>query len=209
MQPPTIKIQEHVPLAPYTTLGIGGPARYFCEITTQGELLEVVAFARMQGLPIFTLGGGSNLLVSDKGFDGLVLHLAITAPIVSTEEGAYLRYEVAAGVDWDHFVHHVCEQEVAGVECLAGIPGLVGGTPVQNVGAYGQEVAETIESVTALDLNALAFVITACSALASQVPGRFSFSSLTVASPTSTRPEGCDWPFAAWNVLMAVMVLFP
>ena len=121
-------------------------------------MLEAVAFARTQGLPIFTLGGGSNLLVSDKGFDGLVLHLAITAPIVSTEDGAHLRYEVAAGVDWDHFVYHVCEQGIAGVECLAGIPGLVGGTPVQNVGAYGQEVAETIESVTALDLDTLAFV---------------------------------------------------
>lgn len=158
VQPSAIEIQEHVPLAPYTTLRIGGPARYFCEVTTQGELLEAVAFARTQGLPIFTLGGGSNLLVSDKGFDGLVLHLAITAPIISIEDGAYLRYEVAAGVDWDYFVHHVCEQGIAGVECLAGIPGLVGGTPVQNVGAYGQEVAETIESVTALDLDTLAFV---------------------------------------------------
>jgi UDP-N-acetylmuramate dehydrogenase len=151
-------MQEFVSLAPLTTLGIGGPARFLARITTEEELLEAIGFARSRSLPLFVLGGGSNLLVSDAGFDGMVVQIALTgAPEVeATAEG--LLYTVPAGNDWDGFVRSVCEQGVGGVECLAGIPGLVGGTPVQNVGAYGQEVAETITAVRALDLETLEFV---------------------------------------------------
>jgi UDP-N-acetylmuramate dehydrogenase len=154
---PIINIQENHLLAPYTTLRIGGPARFFCEVTTEAELLEAVAYARQQALPIFVLGGGSNLLVSDRGFDGLVLHMAITTPTQFHTGADTLEATVAAGTDWNAFVLSICEQGTTGVECLAGIPGSVGGTPVQNVGAYGQEVAETITSVRALDLESLAF----------------------------------------------------
>ncbi len=151
-------MQQNIPLAPLTTLRIGGPARFFCEVTSEAALLEAVAFARQQALPIFVLGGGSNLVVSDRGFDGLVLHIAFDRPIVPVTVGDRIEYAVAAGVEWNTFVLAVCEQGISGVECLAGIPGTVGGTPVQNVGAYGQEVSGSIASVRVLDLDAMQFV---------------------------------------------------
>jgi UDP-N-acetylmuramate dehydrogenase len=149
-----VEIRERVPLAPYTTLGVGGSAQFFAAVTTTAELLEAVRFGRERGLAIFILGGGSNLLVSDAGFDGLVVQVAIAGPVVRTGD----EVEVPAGMDWDRFVREMCEAGLSGVECLAGIPGLVGGSPVQNIGAYGQEVAETIVAVTALDLESMAMV---------------------------------------------------
>jgi UDP-N-acetylmuramate dehydrogenase len=155
---PTLDIQEHVPLAPYTTLRIGGPARYFCQVTSEAALLEAIHSARQRGLNLFVLGGGSNLLIGDAGFDGLILHIAIDTSIHTTSTARHIDYRVPAGLDWNTFVLQVCEQGISGIECLAGIPGSVGGTPVQNVGAYGQEVAETIHTVRALDLETLTFV---------------------------------------------------
>lgn len=154
-----IHVQEQVLLAPYTTFRIGGPARYFCEVRGEAELVGAVEFARERGLRVFVLGGGSNLLVGDEGFDGLVIHVAIDDPVVSSPDGRFADYVAAAGMDWDAFVLQMCEQGISGVECLAGIPGLVGGTPVQNVGAYGQEVATTIIGVRAFDLEAMKFVV--------------------------------------------------
>ena len=154
---PTIHIQEQVPLARYTTFRIGGPARFFCEIKAEAELLEAVSFARQRNLPLFVLGGGSNLLISDNGFDGLVLHIAVSMPTQINSAANYLDVAAAAGTDWNAFVLEICEQGIGGVECLAGIPGSVGGTPVQNVGAYGQEVGNTITHVRALDLETLTF----------------------------------------------------
>lgn len=158
MQTLTISIQEQVLLAPYTTFRIGGPARYFCEVTSEAELLQAVQFARQHNLAVFVLGGGSNLLVSDNGFDGLVIHIAINNPLESTIDGNSGDFIVTAGTDWNAFVLHVCQQGIGGIECLAGIPGSVGGTPVQNVGAYGQEVANTITAVRAFDLETTDFV---------------------------------------------------
>jgi len=151
-------MQENVPLAPLTTLRIGGPARFFARIDTEAALLEAVGFARSRELPLFVLGGGSNLLVADGGFDGVVLQIALAGAATVVPSADAVEYSVPAGNDWDGFVRSVCEQGIAGIECLAGIPGLVGGTPVQNVGAYGQEVAETITGVRVLDLNSLEFV---------------------------------------------------
>jgi UDP-N-acetylmuramate dehydrogenase len=153
----SLQILESVSLAPYTTLQIGGPARFFCEVTSEAELLEALAFAHQRSLKIFVLGGGSNLLVEDGGFDGLVIHIDLRTPMRSYSAGNDLDVTVAAGTDWNAFVLSICEQRISGVECLAGIPGTVGGTPVQNVGAYGQEVAETIREVRVLDLESLAF----------------------------------------------------
>ena len=148
-------LQENVALAPLTTFRIGGPARFFVEAATAGEVQEAAAFAHAQDLPLFVLGGGSNLLVSDSGWPGLVLKVA-TAGIEQRSghdhEGNVL-FDVGAGESWDRFVSHAVMAECAGVECLSGIPGSVGGTPVQNVGAYGQEVSQTIESVEVLDLQ--------------------------------------------------------
>jgi UDP-N-acetylmuramate dehydrogenase len=147
-----MEFREYVTLAPYTTFKIGGPARWFAEAGSEAEILEAVEFARERGLPLFALGGGSNLLVSDAGFRGLVLRVALKG-IERQGDG----FDVAAGEDWDGFVSHAVEREYAGVECLAGIPGTVGGTPIQNVGAYGQEVAETVTRVRVLNLASLKF----------------------------------------------------
>jgi UDP-N-acetylmuramate dehydrogenase len=141
-----VEILEQVPLAPLTTLGIGGPARYFVEARSGDDICDALAFAREQEVEVFVLGGGSNLVVADEGFPGMVIHIVITG---IDKQGH--RYTVGAGENWDTFVAHAVEQNAAGVECLSGIPGTVGGTPVQNVGAYGQEVSETITAVEALD----------------------------------------------------------
>ncbi len=149
-------IQEKVPLAPLTTLCVGGEARYFAEIRREDELSGALEFAKSGGLPIFILGGGSNLVVADSGWPGLVLKIAvggIATPNLKEATGNSVLFTVGAGVSWDDFVAQAVVQNCAGVECLSGIPGSVGGTPVQNVGAYGQEVSETIESVRALDLS--------------------------------------------------------
>jgi UDP-N-acetylmuramate dehydrogenase len=154
-------IQEKVPLAPLTTLQVGGEARYFAEIKREDELREAVSFATSRDLPLFILGGGSNLVIADSGWPGLVLRIAIggiTTPELSAAtpndaKSTAVLFSVGAGVNWDDFVAQTVVQNGAGVECLSGIPGSVGGTPVQNVGAYGQEVSDTIESVRAFDLQ--------------------------------------------------------
>ena len=145
-------LREQVSLAPHTTFGIGGPARYFVEATDEGSVLEAVRYARENRLPLFVLGGGSNLLVSDVGFPGVVLHIAMMG---IEQEGNLFR--AAAGENWDNFVSLAIDRGYGGIECLAGIPGTVGGTPVQNVGAYGQEVSTTITTVRILDRNHLTF----------------------------------------------------
>src|ERR1022692_554801 len=153
-------IMENTALAPFTTFGIGGPARWFVEAASEDDIAEAAGWAREHGVELFVLGGGSNLLISDAGFDGLVLRVGLrgieTAP--AAEETGQTIYHAAAGEDWDGFVERVVQGGCAGIECLAGIPGTVGGTPVQNVGAYGQEVASAIELVRAFDLEQRAFV---------------------------------------------------
>jgi UDP-N-acetylmuramate dehydrogenase len=145
-------ILENVPLAPLTTLQVGGPARYFIEATTSAGVREAVDFARSQQLALFVLGGGSNLVVSDAGWPGLVLKIALSG-INHRHQRPYAVFEAAAGEDWDRFVAMAVAHNCAGIECLSGIPGSVGGTPVQNVGAYGQEVADTIDAVHVFDLR--------------------------------------------------------
>ncbi len=145
-------IQENVPLAPLTTMQVGGPARYLADAASEDDVREAVDFARAKELPLFVMGGGSNLLVADSGWPGLVLKVAISG-VTKQEDGGAAVFDAGAGVDWDAFVAQAVANHCAGVECLSGIPGSVGGTPVQNVGAYGQEVSETIESVRALDLR--------------------------------------------------------
>ena len=151
MTPPDIEIRETVPLAPLTTLGVGGHARFFVKASSVAEVERAVVFARDRGLELFVLGGGSNLVVSDRGFDGLVVQIAIEG-VEESRSGDQVRFDVGAGVGWDDFVAQSVARGCGGVECLSGIPGSVGGTPVQNVGAYGQEVSERIVSVLAYDL---------------------------------------------------------
>ena len=143
-------IQENVPLSPLTTLRIGGPARFFVEARGEDEMLEAFSFAGRRGLPLFILGGGSNALVADEGFPGLVVHVALKG-VTWRDEDDEVVVTALAGEDWDELVSQCVERDLAGIECLSGIPGSVGGTPIQNVGAYGQEVSETIASVRAFD----------------------------------------------------------
>jgi UDP-N-acetylmuramate dehydrogenase len=141
-----MEFQQYVSLAPFTTFEIGGPARWFAEATTEADIEAAVDFANARKLRLFVLGGGSNVLVSDAGFDGLVLHIGLRGV---NHNGGTL--SAAAGEDWDALVVRSVDAGLAGMECLSGIPGTVGGTPVQNVGAYGQEVSRTIRTVRVLD----------------------------------------------------------
>jgi UDP-N-acetylmuramate dehydrogenase len=145
-------ITENVPLAPLTTLKVGGPARYFVEAQTFAEVSQAVEFSRSRSLPLFVLGGGSNLVISDAGWHGLVLKIGISG-INHSDGRDEVIFEAGAGEEWDKFVGFVVTHNCAGIECLSGIPGSLGGTPVQNVGAYGQEVANAIDSVLTLDLQ--------------------------------------------------------
>jgi UDP-N-acetylmuramate dehydrogenase len=141
-----VTVQHDVPLAPLTTLGIGGSARNFIRVMTAGELADAVKSDDR----ILVLGGGSNLVVGDAGWPGLVVHLALPGVDIARRDDHAI-VTAAAGVVWDDFVAQMVDAELSGVECMSGIPGLVGATPMQNVGAYGQEVADTITRVRALD----------------------------------------------------------
>ena len=147
-----MKLEENIPLAPLTTFKVGGPARYFLAAQSEDEVRAGAFWARQRDLPLFVLGGGSNLVVSDAGFSGLVIRVALCG-VAQRDEAAKRVFEVAAGEGWDEFVARTVAQNCAGIECMSGIPGTVGGTPVQNVGAYGQEVADSITSVSVFDLK--------------------------------------------------------
>jgi len=140
-------LERDVPLAQFTTIGVGGPARLFSRASTVDELRAALDWSDGR---IFILGGGSNLLIADEGFDGLVIRIDLRGITVESED-EYAMVKVAAGEPWDAFVRFAVQNGWAGIECLSGIPGLTGATPIQNVGAYGQEVSETIARVEVLD----------------------------------------------------------
>ncbi len=141
---------EHIELASLTTLGIGGPARYFINADSENTVVEAIRDARDRNIPVFILGGGSNLLMADAGFPGVVIKIGL-AGLEWEESGGGMLVGAGAGEDWDRLVRLCVERDLAGIECLSGIPGSVGGTPVQNVGAYGQEVSDVIVSLRAYD----------------------------------------------------------
>jgi UDP-N-acetylmuramate dehydrogenase len=155
----SLSIKDDVPLAPLTTLELGGPARHFVEATSDAVVVEALAWAEARGLPVFVLGGGSNVVVGDAGFPGLVLRVTSRGRAFAPSGPGETLATVAAGEPWDGFVAGAVERGLAGVECLSGIPGLAGATPIQNVGAYGQEVSDTIRSVRAFDRRARRLVV--------------------------------------------------
>ena len=144
-------LRHDVPLAPYTSLELGGPAAFFLEASSIADAQEALGWARRRGVPLFILGGGSNVLVPDEGFDGLVLAVRWKAVTASPEGETLGLLRVAAGEVWDEVVARSVREGWQGLECLSGIPGLAGATVVQNVGAYGQEVSETVSSVDVID----------------------------------------------------------
>ena len=137
-------------LSRYTTFHLGGPAAEFVTATTEAEIIEAVTAADVAGKDVLVLGGGSNLVVADAGFPGTVIKLATTGVSAEPVEGG-VRVTVAAGETWDDFVTTAVDKGWSGVEALSGIPGSVGATPIQNVGAYGQDVSQTITSVKVFD----------------------------------------------------------
>ena len=147
-----MQIQENIPLAPLTTFKVGGPARYFVDAATEAEVKNAIAYAAERQLPLFVLGGGSNLVISDDGWPGLVLKISIDGIHSCSARGSRY-FQAGAGAHWDTLVAQTVAEKCAGVECLSGIPGSVGGTPIQNVGAYGQEVSQTISYVRVLEIS--------------------------------------------------------
>ncbi len=142
--------RENVPLAERTTLEVGGPARWHALAHTPAELADHLRQAALRGLPTLVLGGGSNLLVADAGFPGLVVEF-LADRIQTLSANGQVRLRVEAGAVWDQLVAHTVAEGLAGLECLSGIPGRVGAAPIQNIGAYGQEVAERLETVLAVE----------------------------------------------------------
>jgi UDP-N-acetylmuramate dehydrogenase len=145
-----LSIREHVSLAPFTTLGVGGDARWFARVSTSDEVRAADAWCRARGVTLTVLGGGSNLVIADEGIKGLVLQCDVHGIAFEDRDGV-TRVRAGAGEDWDALVAGAVARDLVGVECLSGIPGTVGGTPVQNVGAYGQEVRQTVREVVAFD----------------------------------------------------------
>jgi|AntRauTorckE6833_2_1112554.scaffolds.fasta_scaffold11152_2 UDP-N-acetylmuramate dehydrogenase len=148
----SLQIQERIALAAHTTLHVGGVADYFCVVRSAAELTQALQFAAKQSVPVFVLGGGSNVLFPDEGYRGLVIHNAIVGQQVAVQANDVL-VQVGAGEQWDAFVAQMCEQGYWGIENLSAIPGSVGATPIQNVGAYGVEVADVIQVVTAMRVD--------------------------------------------------------
>jgi UDP-N-acetylmuramate dehydrogenase len=146
-----------VPLAPLTTLRIGGAASRLVDLESESDVVDAERDATARGEPVFVLGGGSNVVVADEGFPGLVARVALRGVHVS-RAGDRTRVDVAAGESWDALVARAVDEGWRGVECMSGIPGLVGATPIQNVGAYGQEVSDTLIGVRVFDRESSAFV---------------------------------------------------
>ena len=144
------EIHENVPLAPSTTTQLGGRARYWAVAGTVEHLRYCLEWARRMDLEVQILGGGSNILFADAGYDGLVVKVSLRG-IGFSELGDGIRVRAGAGEDWDQLVAACVGRGLGGFECLSGIPGLVGATPIQNVGAYGQEIKDTVLAVNALD----------------------------------------------------------
>lgn len=140
-----------------TTFKTGGNIKHFFEVKSDIEIVEAVKFAKTNNLPIFIIGGGSDILVSDKDFDGMVIKF-IGDKILFTDHGSLFTATAQAGAVWDDLVKLCVENNLQGIECLSGIPGTVGGAPIQNLGAYGQELKDTFVSLTAYDIDNEKFV---------------------------------------------------
>ena len=152
-----MRVLSDVPLAPLTTLQVGGSAARMAELSSEDDVREAVADADVRGEPLFVLGGGSNVVIGDGRFAGLVARMAIRGIDVRAE-GDRVVVDAGAGEDWDELVARAVAEGWRGVASLSGIPGLVGATPIQNVGAYGEEVADTVAGVRAFDRTSGAFV---------------------------------------------------
>jgi UDP-N-acetylmuramate dehydrogenase len=146
-----VTVGDQAALSGYTTLGLGGPARRLLEAVTEADIVTAVADADTRGEPVLVLGGGSNLVIADEGFPGAVIRIASQGVRQEPGPDGAVDVTAAAGEDWDGLVADCVASGLAGLECLSGIPGLTGATPIQNVGAYGQEVSGVITGVRGYD----------------------------------------------------------
>ncbi|MFO0703044.1 MAG: UDP-N-acetylmuramate dehydrogenase [Candidatus Andersenbacteria bacterium] len=146
-----MKIQENISLAPLTTFNVGGPARYFVDVADEFDLRNALTFAKENTLPVLILGGGSNVLISDEGWPGLVVHVALRG-LDAKLDGEAVHVTAAAGEPWDSVAKRACDEGWIGIEALSGIPGSVGGAVVQNAAAYGQALQDVVESVRAVEV---------------------------------------------------------
>lgn len=152
-------IHTDIPLKNYTTMRLGGNARFMTEVHTSDELQTVVRNAITQHIPIFILGGGSNVIVHDEGFAGIVIRNRIPGFEVIHDEAAHTTLRIGAGENWDEVVKRAVDMNLTGIEAMSAIPGTAGAAPVQNVGAYGQEIADTLISLEAYDMQNDSFVV--------------------------------------------------
>ncbi|HEY1645238.1 MAG TPA: UDP-N-acetylmuramate dehydrogenase [Candidatus Saccharimonadales bacterium] len=151
-------IERNVSLADYSTMALGGEAQYKADITSRDDLIEAISFASANRLKILMVGGGSNIVWRDEGFKGLLLVNKIRGFEVEREDETGADILVGAGEDWDLVVDRSVSLGLSGIECLSLVPGTAGATPVQNVGAYGQEIAETLVSLEAYDTKSKSFM---------------------------------------------------
>ena len=150
-------IHTNIPLKNFTTMKIGGNAQYMTEVRTPEEVATVYASAKTQGLPVFIIGGGSNVIARDQGFSGIVVRMRIPGFEIIADDINSITIRVGAGEDWDSVVKRIVEMRLSGVEAMSGIPGTAGATPIQNVGAYGQEIADTLQSINVYDTTENSF----------------------------------------------------
>ena len=148
-----MEIHADIPLKNYVTMRLGGNARFMTDIHSSAEVAQIVQKAAAQNLHMYVLGGGSNTVVRDEGFDGLVLRNRIPGFEVVADTASDTTIKIGAGEDWDSVVKRTVDMNLIGIECLSAIPGTAGAAPVQNIGAYGQEVAETLVSLEAYDIQ--------------------------------------------------------
>jgi UDP-N-acetylmuramate dehydrogenase len=153
-----MQIQSDVPLKEFTTMRLGGPARHLVIVNSRDELVQSVAWAEERGLPVFLLGDGSNIIIRDNGFDGLIIVNRIMGFDATEDDPDHVTLKVGAGENWDEVVRRSVDMGLSGIEALSYIPGTAGATPVQNVGAYGQEIADTFVELEAYDMLTHGFV---------------------------------------------------
>lgn len=152
-------VHTNIPLRNYTTMRLGGNARFMTEVHTPDEVAEVCRNAKKQNLPIFILGGGSNVIVHDEGFAGIVVRNRIPGFEIVSDEPGQVRVKIGAGENWDEIVKKTVDMNLSGIEAMSAIPGTAGAAPVQNVGAYGQEIADSLVSLEAYDIQNDAFIL--------------------------------------------------
>jgi len=197
-----MEVHTNIPLKNYTTMKLGGPARFMVEVRTVDEVIAVHRNARSKNLPIFILGGGSNVIASDAGFNGIVIRIRIPGFEVIADDLNTTTIKIGAGENWDNVVKQTVDLNLSGIEAMSMIPGTSGAAPVQNVGAYGQEIADTLVSLEAYDSQTDTMVVlenTACgfayrdSIFRGDQKGRYVITSITLKlSKTAPSPPFYD-----------------